>query len=113
MLFNACAPGAASRYLIASHGERLRSAIRARDTCPLRALRDGAYGHPMSASARSLRRRRCDNEPAHVVVPDRVRDEAAGLHVFDERLQVFEPGGAALRRAGRLLHRGEVAVEDA
>jgi len=47
------------------------------------------------------------------VAADRLADEARGLHVLDELLQVARAGLAALGRADRLLHGGELALDDA
>src|SRR5262249_20130023 len=55
----------------------------------------------------------CDGDSADLVARDRLRHEPRSLHVLREFSQVACCGGPALRRAHRLLHDGESAIQDA
>src|SRR5713226_8636014 len=64
------------------------------------------------ASSSCLRRRR-DRQPAGDAVPlDQAGDDAGFLRLLDEIAQEGEAGSVFLRRADRLLHGGELTVED-
>src|SRR6267142_6581619 len=54
-----------------------------------------------------------DADPRHGVAGDGLGDEARGLDVLREFAQIVGGGGPSLRRADRLLHRGETAIEHA
>src|SRR5229473_8691915 len=65
------------------------------------------------ASSSCLRRRR-DRQAAGDAVPlDQAGDDTGFLRLLDKIAQEGEAGGVFLRRADRLLHRGELPIEDA
>ena len=57
--------------------------------------------------------RRRHRQPAHLVLLDEAGDEAGGLGLLDEVAQQRGAGGIAAGGADRLLHGGELAVQDA
>src|SRR5262249_43118685 len=54
---------------------------------------------------------RGDRNTLDGVSRDRLGDEARRLHLLDERAEILRRGVAALRRADRLLDRGELPIE--
>ena len=57
--------------------------------------------------------RRGHRQATHPVALDQARDQAGGLRLLDEVAKQRGAGRVALRRADRLLYRGEAAVKDA
>src|SRR5713226_5465688 len=65
------------------------------------------------ASSSCLRRRRNRQAAGDAVPLDQAGDDAGSLRLLDEIAQEGEAGGVFLRRADRLLHGGELTVENA